>query len=99
MFTRLIPQQQVLWRARCTCCDTTSWCVWCYRRGAASAKREPKHHSLYSVFSRNRYTLCLWVLHPPSTMRARDIGVSVVAVTAAFLALQGTPDVDIQLHW
>eukprot|EP00752_Nemacystus_decipiens_P004113 g3763.t1 len=32
-------------------------------------------------------------------MRARDIGVSVVAVTAAFLALQGTPDVNIQLHW
>ncbi|CAM9885048.1 unnamed protein product [Ectocarpus sp. 6 AP-2014] len=32
-------------------------------------------------------------------MRARDTGVSVVAVVAGFLALQGTPDVDIQLRW
>ncbi|CAM9996371.1 unnamed protein product, partial [Pylaiella littoralis] len=34
-----------------------------------------------------------------STMRARDIGVSVVAAAAALLALQGTPDLDIQLRW
>ncbi|CAM9930767.1 unnamed protein product, partial [Scytosiphon promiscuus] len=32
-------------------------------------------------------------------LRARDLGVSLVALTAAFLALQGTPDVDIQLRW
>lgn len=32
-------------------------------------------------------------------MRSRDIGVSVVAVAAAFLALQGTPDVSVQLRW
>ncbi|CAN0000500.1 unnamed protein product [Ascophyllum nodosum] len=31
--------------------------------------------------------------------RARDIGVAVVAVTAACIALQGIPDVDIQLRW
>ncbi|CAN0448153.1 unnamed protein product, partial [Ectocarpus sp. 12 AP-2014] len=34
-----------------------------------------------------------------TAMRARDAGVSVVAVVAGFLALQGTPDVDIQLRW
>lgn len=37
--------------------------------------------------------------HTFSTMRARDVGVSVVAAAAALLALQGTPDVDIQLRW
>lgn len=31
--------------------------------------------------------------------RARDVGVVVVAVAAAFIALQGTPDVAIQLRW
>lgn len=31
--------------------------------------------------------------------RARDVGVVVIAVAAAFIALQGTADVAIQLRW
>lgn len=34
-----------------------------------------------------------------STMRGRDLLVSVAAISAALLALQGTPDVNIQLRW